>query len=431
MRASRAAAAALYAAGVSAATTSFCASNQDSICFQWGVPEVAASSGSGNVYFQLRGPTEYAWVGLGIGSRMAGAEIFLMYQDGNGNVTLSTRAGEGHVMPQYTERSDVELLEGSGVSDGQMIANVRCGSCSSLELAGQNSWIAAWSQGDSLASTSPSEPISVHDDNTVFSVDFAQAAVSSDANPFVGSNAGDGTGNEGGNDGGSSGNGNGSDSDSGSGSNSGSGGGGVQEVVSDNTNTLVLAHGIVMTIVFVGAYPLGSMLMPLLGKWYIHAAWQTLAFLGMWAGFALGYVVAERDGYVSYFTTDRLAHPANPPFLQWWQQTHTKMGTVVVALLGLQPVLGWIHHQHYMKHQKRGAFSYIHISYGQVLIIVGIVNGGLGLQLAGASNAYIIAYSVLAGVFTLLYAGVSVMRHSRRQARPPRPTKGSRDGSIE
>lgn len=36
-------------------------------------------------------------------------------------------------------------------------------------------------------------------------------------------------------------------------------------------------------------------------------------------------------------------------------------------------------------------------------MIIGIVNGGLGLQLGDAPNRYIIAYSVVAGVTSIIY----------------------------
>lgn len=53
-------------------------------------------------------------------------------------------------------------------------------------------------------------------------------------------------------------------------------------------------------------------------------------------------------------------------------------------------------------------------------MIIGIVNGGLGLQLGDAPNRYIIAYSVVAGVMSLLYVasitlGWTVFRRSREQ----------------
>jgi len=60
---------------------------------------------------------------------MAGASIFVMYADGNGNVTISARdGGQGHVQPSFDSSlmQGVELLAGSGVVDNVMTANVRC-----------------------------------------------------------------------------------------------------------------------------------------------------------------------------------------------------------------------------------------------------------------------------------------------------------------
>lgn len=57
---------------------------------------------------------------------MTGANIFVVYTAGNGNVTVSPRLGSGHVMPQFNSDAQVTLLEGSGVSNGKMVANVRC-----------------------------------------------------------------------------------------------------------------------------------------------------------------------------------------------------------------------------------------------------------------------------------------------------------------
>ncbi|KAJ4175768.1 hypothetical protein NW759_017113 [Fusarium solani] len=312
---------------------------------------------------------------------MSGADIFVIYQDGAGNVTLSTRTGRGHVMPQYSKRIAVELLDGSGIKDNKMIANIRCGDCDSLNLEGSNSWIAAWKYGDSLDSTSPSERIQEHDGHSSFDVNFAQASMSSDSNPFT-SSSGDLN----------------SDSDSNSGSGSGSGSDAVSETDSGSSDAVLRAHGIVMSIVFLAGYPLGAVLMPIVGKWFIHAGWQVIVFLGMWAGFGLGYVYARDNGY-------------------WWQQTHTKMGTIVVALIGLQPILGWAHHRYFVDHGKRGVISHVHIWLGRILMIISIINGGLGLQLASSPRGYIIAYSVVAGIAALLYiagAFVSGLRKTTR-----------------
>lgn len=233
----------------------------------------------------MEAPTSYQWIALGTGSQMRGSDMFLIYQDGDGNVTPSTRTGTGHVMPEYTERDDVELLAGSGISNGNMVANIKCGACDGLDLTDSNSWIAAWKSGDSLDSTSPSERISEHDEEDGFSVDFAQAAISSDSNPFLTTSS----------DGGSS-------SDTGSNSDN-TGSGVVSSKSSDNTDAILRAHGIIMSIVFLAGYPLGAVLMPIVGKWFIHAGWQTVVFMGMWAGLALGVIVGNRENKVSCFLT--------------------------------------------------------------------------------------------------------------------------------
>lgn len=57
---------------------------------------------------------------------MAGAYMFIMYASGNGNVTISPRMGLGEFMPQFLPTVKVELLQGSGMIDGKMVANFKC-----------------------------------------------------------------------------------------------------------------------------------------------------------------------------------------------------------------------------------------------------------------------------------------------------------------
>lgn len=93
------------------------------------------------------------------------------------------------------------------------------------------------------------------------------------------------------------------------------------------------------------------------------------------------------------------------------------MGTIVVALLGLQPFLGWLQHRHYLRHQRRGIFGHVHIWYGRALMILGIINGGLGLKLAGGPRSFVIAYSVVAGIVGLLYLVLTLVG-PRMKGRP-------------
>jgi hypothetical protein len=96
------------------------------VTYKLNIPENTASSGSGDIFFQLSAPSTYEWVALGLGTRMSGSNIFVVYTSGDGNVTLSPRLASGYSQPSYNGDAQVTLLEGSGVSDGKMIANVKC-----------------------------------------------------------------------------------------------------------------------------------------------------------------------------------------------------------------------------------------------------------------------------------------------------------------
>jgi hypothetical protein len=168
---------------------------RNDICFSAVVPEATAASGSGGVYFQIYAPDTFAWVGLGTGTTMADANIFLIYQNGEGNVTLSNRQTTGHNPPTVPENgAELELLDGSGVSDGFMVANFRCDNCESwkngdgeADFSGEVAMIGAWQEGDPLDSTDVEESITKHTGSPrIFSLDLSSAQVNSTGNPFVG-----------------------------------------------------------------------------------------------------------------------------------------------------------------------------------------------------------------------------------------------------
>jgi hypothetical protein len=97
------------------------------VCFQLNVPTDTASTGNGDVFFQISAPTSFSWVAMGQGSGMSGANMFVLYTDPTGtNVTLSPRLGTGHSMPDFNPHAKVTLLDGSGISGNVMIANVKC-----------------------------------------------------------------------------------------------------------------------------------------------------------------------------------------------------------------------------------------------------------------------------------------------------------------
>ncbi|KAG4281797.1 hypothetical protein FPRO06_10701 [Fusarium proliferatum] len=371
-----AAALAIFAGSSSASPTSYCNGKSNKICYTWAVPSSTASSSSGNLFIRIQAPVEYQWVGLGTGDKMSGSTMFVIYQDGTGKVTLSTRMGHGHEMPEHSRMRSVRLIEGSGVVNKKMVANIHCGDLGNMHFEGSNHWISAWKTGSSLHTTDIDTDIEEHDGHNSFSVDFSEAVINSNSNPFLHMTTATPNG-----------------------AASGSGGDG-------NTSTI---QGIIVSVVFLLDCPLGSLLMPIIGKWFIYATWQMVVCIGMWAGFVTGKLAADRTGV-------------------WFNAPHVVIGTVVCGLMVIQPILGGLHHRNFVKHQRRTGISHAHIWYGRALIILGIVNGGLGLQLAGACMKLIIGYGVVGLVTFLMYTAGAVrkmLRGAKKHQHEPLKYNGS------
>lgn len=101
--------------------------------------------------------------------------------------------------------------------------------------------------------------------------------------------------------------------------------------------------------------------------------------------------------------------------LQLFKNTHTILGLCVCIFFALQVPLGLLHHRHFRRHGERGLVSYAHIWYGRAVMILGIVNGGLGLQLARPDNGLVVAYAVTAAVMGVFYGCAAVLGAIRRR----------------
>ncbi|CEL11067.1 hypothetical protein ASPCAL14174 [Aspergillus calidoustus] len=335
-----------------------------------------ASSRSGPVFFQIRAPTTFQWVALGQGTRMAGADMFVLYAASSQNVTFSPRSGTGHVPPQYNPQADVSLLNGSGIEDGVMTANVRCDSCN---YSPSSSWIFAYKGGRPLNSDSLEADIGFHDDFGGTTVDLSRA-VSTTENPFLNYDPS-------------------SPADQPS-----EVGGGTR----DNSTTLI-AHGFVMAITFVLLFPSFGLLTALSIRGIIvkaHAPLQIIALFMAIAGTGLGIKLALDSDILD--------------------DVHAVLGLLVVGLLVLfQPAMGLLQHLHFRRTGRKSIFSSSHRWLGRVIIIVGVLNGGLGFRLAGIGNpntpkSAVIAYSVIAGAMGLVYVAVRAFVRRDRQTGPKR-----------
>jgi hypothetical protein len=183
---------------------------------------------------------------------------------------------------------------------------------------------------------------------------------------------------------------------------------------------IITAHAVLATLAFGFFFPVGGIMIRLAsfpGLWWVHGLFQIFGFILYTAAFGIGIWMTKN------FYTLNDAHPI--------------IGIVLFALLAFQPLLGVLHHNHFKRYNKRSFWSYGHIWFGRIAIILGIVNGGLGLGLAkrtgfmAPSEGAVIGYSVVAGFFGLAYILAAIFGERKRTrsrtvaARAEVPRKGS------
>lgn len=175
-------------------------------------------------------------------------------------------------------------------------------------------------------------------------------------------------------------------------------------------DTLTTAHGTLASLAFVALFPAGAILIRVAnfaGLVWLHAAIQTVGFLLFIAAFGLGIYIATQLSLLGSY--------------------HPIIGIVLFVVLFSQPVTGLLHHKMFKTHGGRGIFSFLHLGIGRVVILLGLINGGLGLMLADATTGEKTAYAVCAAVVGVMYIAAAVfgeVRMSKRKA------AGSAEGST-
>ncbi|OOQ88811.1 cellobiose dehydrogenase [Penicillium brasilianum] len=369
-----------WAASSLAQLQSFHPSGHDDLTYSINVPQSTSQSGSGSIYFQLNSTRNVRWFALGQGTRMVGANIFVVYPNGD-NVTVSPRLGMGEIQPLYNSDAHVSLLEGSGFSNGAITANIRCDSCmnwtgGSEDLTStSSSWLWAVKYGSPLDSSDVSAELTQHDDSGVVNIDLVKATGGSLDNPFF-------------------------DTSKSSTPTT------VITATAQNPNTVFnqkkTAHAVMMIIAFVIMFPCFALTMqifPSSRTATVHGLLQLLTLIVALVGLGLGVSMAKE--------------------LNLLTNHHPIIGLVVVSSLTLfQPIMGLLQHRFYRKTRSKGIFAYVHRWFGRTMIVLGIINAGLGLQLARGPKGAIIAYSVVAGVMGLFYCAVVVwVQWGRKRSR--------------
>lgn len=360
-----------------AAVLSTCPASE--VCYSVHVPDETARTSSGEIYFQISAPTTYSWVAIGQGTMMSNANMFVVYSSADGqNVTLSPRAASGHTMPTHHENAEVVLLEGSGIVDGRIIANVRCSNCDgwgagtmSMQDTSSN-WVYAYKDGLPIDSDDKAAQISQHGSMGSFTWDLSKATGgTSSGNPFTNASSTTMTGA--------------AEQNS------------WQKMSNDAQARILQAHGTVASLAFVAIFPIGAILIRLAsfnGLLWVHGGLQIFGYVLFIAAAGLGIFMAKGKNYMN--------------------EPHAILGILLLAILFFMPALGVGHHKAYKKVQKRTLWSYSHIFAGRGIVILGMINGGLGLRLASAERSHAIAYGVFAGLMGVAYICAIVFGEVRR-----------------
>lgn len=165
-----------------AVANAFCSSVD--VCAEAVVPKTSSE----DLYLQITAPDNSGWAGVGLGTRMKGALIFVVYPNaGNTNLTLSARTGTGNVEPQHDSSIDFTILEGTGIKDGQWTMNFVCHNCrDSVDVTSTDaSFIYAFGGGDTVSSNEPDASIYQHAVRGQFSLDLSAATTTVSGNPFL------------------------------------------------------------------------------------------------------------------------------------------------------------------------------------------------------------------------------------------------------
>ncbi|CZR53543.1 uncharacterized protein PAC_03422 [Phialocephala subalpina] len=149
----------------------------------------------------------------------------------------------------------------------------------------------------------------------------------------------------------------------------------------------------------------------------LHWVIQTVAGSAIVLGCLMGIYLSYKHG--GHFNT----------YHQW-------IGLSILPSIIVQGLLGYLHHVNYVKHGRRTAVSHYHLWIGRAALLVGNLNVGFGLKLAGSESfkwfvwyaGVIIQLSVLIPMWYFWRKGKTILDVVRDK---PMPGEGVRYESVE
>lgn len=94
---------------------------------------------------------------------------------------------------------------------------------------------------------------------------------------------------------------------------------------------------------------------------------------------------------------------------------HPVFGIAIVILLVFQPILGYVHHLKYKRYHAPSPYTHAHVWFGRVIVSAGLIDGLLGILLAGKGTGTIAAYCVVAGGVWIIWILVVVFAAKREK----------------
>ncbi|OAL36545.1 hypothetical protein AYO20_04161 [Fonsecaea nubica] len=177
----------------------------------------------------------------------------------------------------------------------------------------------------------------------------------------------------------------------------------------DHATRILIAHAVLASAVWVLFVPSLAILLrlniknPIVLK--MHAVGQILSYIIFIVAAGMGIWLAQQSAAFGV-----------------WNDPHPKLGLAILALAFFQPIFGSLHHSIYKRRAQnvqagkptkppgRTTPGRVHLWLGRLLIVLGMINGGLGIRLASfspfqtdATSKAKIAYGVIAATMFLLY----------------------------
>ena len=341
---------------------------------------------NGDIYFHMSGPVTHSWLGMGIGSEMANSFMIIAYPSANGlNTTISTRIATGHNEPTYTP--DFEIIgvyndtyapNANTVTDdgtGTIIAHAMCRNCSRWATGFLDTqskaqpFLFAFGPEKQFRSDSPQASIPRHALHGRYTIDMTQAtnytgwygrvpapnvpqfSFPPDGTAFASF--------------------------------------GTSPVIEVKTmsNPMPTVHAVLMCVAFVLIFPAGAVVMQFLKRALWHAAIQVVGFVAVFAGFGIAVHFAGQYNKVSstYVETTSTRKILISSQSKDFNSAHQIIGLIILAGLLMQLGLGLVHHTMYVRSNSPTPFGRVHSFLGPFIMVLGLINAGVGFDFAGKS----------------------------------------------